>query len=1077
MIAVMKSPLSSQSDMPFSFFYGWANRTFIQLGLIAFCILFGTSLWLVHIIKNGVWEDALLQLQTIQNASHETMHYWRDMNTEVAISIANRPKIRAYILQLIREKPDAAALRKNPSLAGLRVEIQPLIKLNQYKGFFVVPLNQINYGSMRDSNVGQKNLLLIQDRQSLLQAFAGETVISKPVKSDIPLPDEHGLLQNNQYSMFIMTPITNRQNKIVALLMLRISPEESFKKILRVGRFGKSGESYVVNKEGVLLSPSRFDIPLMQAGLITPDTTSTYQLILKEPVGDITRGYRPGKQYADRPLTHIVKSTLQETYHADIDPVLDYRGVMVINIGLWDAHENLGFITQIDYAEAFAVYTTTRNVILLVTGFSGVLLALLIAFLINGNQVAQGLIKKRTFQLKAKNQSLAAEIEDRKKIEQILQNNQQRTEAILQSAFDAIIATDVKGTIELVNPATEKMFGYAQDELLSKNIKILIPEAISEKHDHLISQHESGTERSIVGRRHEMVSRRKDGSTFPIELAVEEMMIDGEKYFTSTINDITNRKEMMERLSASEREYKSIINNLNDTFYRTDINGRIVIISPSAEKLIGYRQDELIGLKTTSLYADPKDRKKFLRSLKANGGSIEDCEAPLQRKDGVVIWVSTNAHIYRDEYGTPLGIEGTARDVTEKKHAEEEIRESRQRLFFHIKQTPLGVIEWDVDFKVVEWNPAAEQIFGYSRNEAIGRHASEIIIPDIFKPHVDDIWHALLGSRGGQHSTNQNINKQGETVWCEWHNTPLVDDKMNVIGVASMVMDITSRKQATEVLARDHQQLQVLVDERTKELNKAKLEAEHANESKSDFLANMSHELRTPIHTILSFSEIGMKKFDKLSKEKLNQYFTNIHQGGERQLLLLNDLLDLSKLEAGTTAYEFYENDISQIIEEQLAQHELMLQNKHLKIIIQSTPLETKLVFDRIRIEQVVRNLLSNAIKFSEPNNTICIKLALSEIHIQHDSIPALSVTVNDNGIGIPDDELKSIFDKFVQSSKTRTGAGGTGLGLSICKEIITAHGGEIWAENNSDGGASFCFTLPILQADNATSESRSKTN
>jgi len=1063
--------------MRFSYPFNWNDRTFVQFGVLIFCILSGTSLWILHIIKNGVRDEVMQQFQTVQQATHDTMHYWRNMNIETAISIADRPNIKEYIAQLIQASSDPVSLKKNPALERLRIELKPLIEQHRYKGFFVIPRNQINYGSMRDYNLGQKNLLLKQDSQRLLQAFTGETVISKPAMSDVPLTDENDMLQLNPYSIFIITPVTDRQDKIIALLMFRLSPAEHFKKILSIGRFGETGETYLINKSGLLLSPSRFEVSLMQAGLITPDSSSTYQLVLREPAGNITRDYRPGEQHAERPLTHIVKSIMQGKIHTDLEPVRDYRGVKVINIGKWDAHKGFGFISQIDYQEAFAVYLTTRNAILLVTGIAALLLATLIASLINSRHTARQLVQKRTLQLKRQNESLRAEIDERKNIEQALQNNQQRTSAILQSAFDAIIATDKNGNIELVNPATEMMFGYTEHELLGKNVKTLMPESISEKHDHLIHQHNTGKVSTIFGFRREMVAKHKDGTTFPIELAVEEITIEGEKYFTSTINDITARKEMIERIGASEKEHKSIINNLNDTFYRTDIDGHVVMASPSVEKLLGYRQEEFIGFKLAKLYVEPKGRANFLQSLKESNGSVEDYEVQLQRQDGQVIWISTNAHLYSDEYGNPLGVEGIARNVTSKKLAEEEIRESRQRLSFHMKQTPLGVIEWDVDFKAIEWNPAAERIFGYSRNEAIGRHAAEMIIPEDFKPHVDDIWHALLGSRGGQHSTNQNINKQGEPLWCEWYNTPLVDENMNVIGVASMVMDVTARKQATEVLARDHEQLQALVDERTTELNSARIEAERANESKSEFLANMSHELRTPIHTILSFAEMGVKKSDRLSKEKVNQYFTNIHQGGERQLLLLNDLLDLSKLEAGTTAYEFGENDIRHVIEEQIAQHELMLQNKHLKIEIRPTPLETRLVFDRVRIEQVIRNLLSNAIKFSQPNKTITIKLGLGEIHTQHDSIPALTVSITDNGVGIPEDELKSIFDKFVQSSKTRTGAGGTGLGLSICHEIITAHGGEIWAENNRHGGASFYFTLPILHTSITGTESKSGTS
>jgi len=1053
----------------------WTNRTFIQLGILVFCILAGASIWLVHVIKQGVEKDIQSQLQTIQQAAHQAVHYWRDMNIESAISIANRPRIKKYIRQLSQASAKPAELKKNRTLQRLRAELKPFITQHQYRGFFVVARNQVNFGSMRDSNLGKKNLLLTQDTQSLLQAFAGETVISQPVLSDVPLADTNGVLQNNHYTMFVITPVTDAQDNIFALLLFRIAPAESFNKLLSIGRFGKSGETYMINKNGQLLSSSRFEVPLMQAGLIIPDSDSAYQLMLREPAGNILRGHKPDKGYSHRPLTQVVQDVINKQHHTGIRPMRDYRGVKVINTGTWDDHEGLGFITQIDYQEAFSIYLTMRNTIILVTGLTGLILAILVFSLISSRQTALQLVKDRTAQLKNQNQSLHEEVEERKKIQQALQNNQQRTTAILQSAFDAIIATDKMGDIEMVNPAAEIMFGYESAEMTGKNINILMPESVSTKHNQLIQQHETGAISTIVGQRREMVAKRKDGSSFPIELAVEETIIEGDKYFTSTISDITERKNMIERISTSEKEYRAIINNLNDTFYRTDTRGGITMTSPSAEQLLGYKQEEYVGMRLADLYLDPQGREKFLQALIDNHGSVEDYEAQLVRKDGLVIWVSTNAHFYTDDYGVPLGVEGTSRDITARKLAEQEIHESRQRLSFHIKQTPLGVIEWDIDFKVIEWNPAAEQIFGYSRNEVIGLHAREIIIPDEFKPHVDDIWHALLGKRGGQYSTNQNMTKLGERIWCEWYNTPLVDDKMNIIGVASMVMDISARKKAEEVLTRDHAQLQALVEARTKELNIARLEAEHANEAKSNFLANMSHELRTPIHTILSFAEIGANKTKRLSKEKLKQYFTNIYQGGERQLMLLNDLLDLSKLEAGTTSYEFSENDIMQVIEEQVSQHELMLQNKQLKIKIQPGPLETSLLFDHIRIEQVVRNLLSNAIKFSEAGKCITISLSLGEVHRRHDTIPALTVTLSDQGIGIPEDELESIFDKFVQSSKTRTGAGGTGLGLAICQEIITAHGGNIWAENNNQGGASFCFTLPIRHASNSAEQHRSE--
>lgn len=265
-------------------------------------------------------------------------------------------------------------------------------------------------------------------------------------------------------------------------------------------------------------------------------------------------------------------------------------------------------------------------------------------------------------------------------------------------------------------------------------------------------------------------------------------------------------------------------------------------------------------------------------------------------------------------------------------------------------------------------------------------------------------------------------------------------------------------------LNRDH--LQELVDEQTADLKAAKEAAVSANQAKSEFLANMSHELRTPMHAILSFAGLGLNKIDQAPKEKLHRYFTRIHESGNRLLLLLNDLLDLSKLEAERMHIDLQENDLQTVLK--LAETEFgeLLRNKSLQLFVQPPAVATIAWFDQGRILQVVQNLLSNAIKFSPEGKKISIHIGEATLPSgmqdgDSGTVPALSFTVSDQGIGIPEAELETVFDKFVQSSKTRSGAGGTGLGLAICKEIILRHDGHIWAANNPQGGAEFTFVLP----------------
>ena len=280
---------------------------------------------------------------------------------------------------------------------------------------------------------------------------------------------------------------------------------------------------------------------------------------------------------------------------------------------------------------------------------------------------------------------------------------------------------------------------------------------------------------------------------------------------------------------------------------------------------------------------------------------------------------------------------------------------------------------------------------------------------------------------------------------------------------------------ATELLARvkTHLELKTVyeeldhrVEKRTYELNIAKEEAERANHLKSDFLANMSHELRTPMHAILSFAQFGIDKLDKISNEKIMHYFSRIKTSGDRLMTLLDNLLDLSKLESGKKCYKMEAVNIIYVIEDVVSELKPEWSEKKLNVVVKPPSIPIKNICDRQLIGQMMRNLLSNAIKFTPDKKHITISLASSELRrgqriTDKKTIPAITVSIKDDGIGIPASELEIIFDKFIQSSKTRTGAGGTGLGLAICKEIIEAHKGKIWAENNPEEGTTFRFMLP----------------
>ena len=232
--------------------------------------------------------------------------------------------------------------------------------------------------------------------------------------------------------------------------------------------------------------------------------------------------------------------------------------------------------------------------------------------------------------------------------------------------------------------------------------------------------------------------------------------------------------------------------------------------------------------------------------------------------------------------------------------------------------------------------------------------------------------------------------------------------------------------------------------------------AEAANRSKSEFLANISHELRTPLHGILSYARFGEKEAADGDRGELHEFFQNVGQSAETLLRLVNDLLDLSKLEAGRMTYEFQPASVDDLVAVVVDEFKSLCAKQQLSICYTPPEEETTNAVDAERFKQVIRNLLSNAVKFSPPQGTVNVRLR---------RLPkSLLISIRDEGPGIPADELELVFDKFVQSSKTKSGSGGTGLGLPICREIVAGHHGRIWAENNAGAGCIFYCELPLVE-------------
>lgn len=469
---------------------------------------------------------------------------------------------------------------------------------------------------------------------------------------------------------------------------------------------------------------------------------------------------------------------------------------------------------------------------------------------------------------------------------------------------------------------------------------------------------------------------------------------------------------------------------------------------------------------SNSLFVDVNDNET-VRDAILHGGTIQDMFINFKRTDGSHFQglLSLSQCVINNEPHAIIWIY----DISARYKMEQALRKSRQELQDYAHVASDFFWEMDESLRVNQLSEQFEKLTGIPRSALLGKGLHAFSEED----HRNiDKQTSILEAKETFYDFVYSYNKRDETKgYIAISGKPRFNEKNEFCGYRGTGRDITKDRLTQQELAAHRDNLEALVEERTTELSNAKNEAEAASLAKSEFLANMSHELRTPMHAILSYAVMGERKVETAPPEKLARYFTRINTAGSRLLALVNDLLDLSKQEAGQMEYFFktvsVETIASQIIDEQIG----LASEKKIRLILKNNCTDSQAECDAERLGQVMRNLLNNAIKFSPSDSNITLTIDPAMVisgrrESDRHQVPALCISVHDEGLGLPDDELESVFDKFIQSSKTKTGAGGTGLGLTICKEIIAAHQGTITARNNTASGASFVATIPIRQTD-----------
>jgi len=486
-------------------------------------------------------------------------------------------------------------------------------------------------------------------------------------------------------------------------------------------------------------------------------------------------------------------------------------------------------------------------------------------------------------------------------------------------------------------------------------------------------------------------------------------------------------------LLSSEYRYKQLLETAADAFFLHDTEGHFVDINQRACNSLGYTREEILALTVPDIEVtiDPTSLPEFWST--SNNGKILQVNGTHKRKDGSTFPIEAHVGLINID-GRQL-VSVLARDITERKKAESIIRDSQQRMLFHVQKTPLGVIEWDPNFCVTEWNPAAEKIFGFSPEEAIGQHARDLIVPESAIEQVVHVWENLLSLKNGLRSTNENITKTGTTILCDWYNTPLVDQTGKVIGVASLVHDITQQKAAEDAVI------------------KAKETAEIANKAKSEFLSHMSHELRTPMTAILGYSQLLQASNDIPEKHK--KQLSDVTRAGKHLMELINEILDLSSIEAGKFSYIPQNYSINDILEECYTFLEQLSSDCNIKIMSDISAINDYIVFaDPFRLKQALINLISNAIKYNSEHGQVTISSEVTDDN-------QLKISIADNGKGLTEKELKQLFKPFERIGEYQ-GIDGAGIGLVITKHIVKMMGGHIGVESIKNKGSVFWITIPL---------------
>jgi PAS domain S-box-containing protein len=600
--------------------------------------------------------------------------------------------------------------------------------------------------------------------------------------------------------------------------------------------------------------------------------------------------------------------------------------------------------------------------------------------------------------------------------------------AILASPT-AIAITDSDGIITYTNPSFQHLWGYDPTDLtttpLDTHIKVktkapLLPAVLA------------------TGRwTGEATGIKKNKTTIPLQLTGTRIDDTDGPRILFTCTDITPYKTAIKDLTDSQRRFQTILDNSQDILYKINLKKQAFdYISPSTQTILGYSADEIITWTLTTV-ADhiPNDDRQTLKPLFTHQAETylpkqdtsQIIEFRFQKKNKDYCWLSNTSITLYDAQHRPQAIVGTIEDITTRHKIWDDLVKSEERYRILAETSADGVFTTDALGRITYTNPAFERLLGHPKEKILANPLRNFLLED----SIYFLQQLFLDI----HKTNEKIeNIELELVAAtntiipiEVNMAPLMKDN-EFQGVVCTVRDIVQRREI-EAELRKNERL------------------------KTEFMNIAAHELRSPVTPIKGYLDLILHDPD--ANDKLKNWAKISLRNADRLLKLVNDILDVARLDSDTMRFEMEKLDTNELLKEVAEDVKPAISTKHLTFDLNIAPDIPHILGDKNRMSQVMKNLIGNALKFTD---TGCISLTA----IRHDS--TITITVSDTGIGISKEELKKIFTKFYQAytGEDRNNEG-TGLGLFISKEIVKKHNGRIWAESEVGKGSSFIIELPYI--------------